>query len=287
MSSKKFGLGKGINALIPMKIEEEERESNITVDINLIKPNINQPRKAIDETKIKDLAVSIKEYGIIQPIILRKIDNTYEIIAGERRWRAARHLGLREVPAIIMDISDDKVLEVSLIENIQRDDLNPIEEASAFKKLIDDLNVTQEELSERLGKSRASITNSMRLLKLNDEVQQYLMEGAISEGHGRALLGIEDKDLQLNCAKKIIIEGLSVRNTEDMVKKINTDSPEKAKRKKSNNENSIFIDEIIKSLESKFGTKISIKENNDRGKITIEFYTKEDLNRILDIIQVE
>ncbi len=287
MSSKKFGLGKGLGALLPNNIEDDTNKDSITIDINLIRPNSNQPRKSIDESKIKDLAASIKEYGIIQPIVLRKIDDTYEIIAGERRWRAARQIGLRDIPAIIMNVTDNKILEISLIENIQRDDLNPIEEANAYKKLIEDLEVTQEELSEKLGKSRVSITNSIRLLKLNEVVQQYIKDGLISEGHGRALAGIDDISLQLTYAQRIIKEGLSVRQAESLVKTLNEESKEKIERKKEKATNSIYINEIIDLLENKFGTKISIKENNDKGKIMIEYYTKEDLNRILDIINAE
>jgi len=286
LSTKKFGLGKGLGALLPNNTEEEMNKSSITIDINLIKPNTSQPRKSMDEGKIKDLAASIREYGIIQPVVLRKINDTYEIIAGERRWRAARQIGLKEIPAIIMDISDDKILEISLIENIQRDDLNPIEEANAYKKLIEDLHVTQEELSEKLGKSRVSITNSIRLLKLNDSVQQYIKDGLLSEGHGRALAGIDNKDLQVAYAQKAIKEGLSVRQAESLVKQSNEEPKEKNVSKKIKETDDIYINEIISSLENKFGTKISIKENNDRGKIMIEYYTKEDLNRIIDIISI-
>lgn len=287
MSSKKFGLGKGLGALLPNTIDEEINRNSITIDINLIKPNVNQPRKFIDEDKIKDLAASINEYGIIQPIILRKIQDTYEIIAGERRWRAARYIGLREVPAVIMDISDDKILEISLIENIQRDDLNPIEEANAYKKLIEDLKVTQEELSKKLGRSRVAITNSIRLLKLDEVVQQYIKDGLITEGHGRALAGIDDKKTQVEYAQKIINEELSVRQAESLVKILHEKPKEKRVLNTKNETNDIYINEIISSLESKFGTKISIKDNNDKGKIMIEYYTKEDLNRILDIISIE
>ncbi|MCL2322345.1 MAG: ParB/RepB/Spo0J family partition protein [Oscillospiraceae bacterium] len=286
MPSKKFGLGKGLGALLPSNVEENTNKDSITIDINLIKPNANQPRKSMDESKIRELAASIKEYGIIQPVVLRKLDDTYEIIAGERRWRAAMQIGLREIPAVIMDVSEDKILQISLIENIQRDDLNPIEEAGAYKKLIEDLNVTQEELSEKLGKSRVAITNSMRLLKLDETIQQYIRDDLISEGHGRSLAGIEDKAVQVDYAKKIIKEGLNVRQAENLVKSLNEESNEKTERKKTKPNNDIYISEIINSLENKFGTKISIKDNNDRGKIMIEYYTKEDLNRILDIINL-
>ena len=228
MSSKKFGLGKGLNALIPedtMKnsiISNEANKSNGVelININLIKSNDNQPRKSFDDEKIMELAESIKHNGIIQPIILKKDNSEFVIVAGERRWRAAKLAHIKEVPAIIMDLTDKQVLEVSLIENIQREDLNSIEEAVAYKKLIEEFNLTQEELSKRLGKSRVSITNTMRLLNLSENVQQYLIEGVISEGHGRALLSIIDNKVQYELAQKVIDDKLSVRELEFLIKKM-------------------------------------------------------------------
>ncbi|HEY5575396.1 MAG TPA: ParB/RepB/Spo0J family partition protein, partial [Clostridiaceae bacterium] len=200
--SKKFGLGKGLGALIPEEEAQEEQKTDRNsssaanlVSINLIKPNAGQPRKAFDEEKIQQLSESIKEHGIIQPILLKKDGDTYSIIAGERRWRAAKAAGLKEVPVIIMDIDEKGVLEISLIENIQRQDLNPIEEAWAFRKLIEDFAFTQEELGRRLGKSRTALSNTMRLLNLDARVQEYLIDGVITEGHGRAILALEDKEL--------------------------------------------------------------------------------------------
>ena len=200
--SKKFGLGKGLNALIPEEVsnninkQENKKDGVSLIDINLIKNNNNQPRKLFDDEKILELAESIKHNGIIQPIILRKVNNNYVIVAGERRWRAAKLIGIKEVPSIIMELTDKQVMEISLIENIQRQDLNAIEEANAYKQLISEFKLTQEELSKRLGKSRTAITNTMRLLNLSDSVKQYLIEGVISEGHGRALLAIDNSKLQ-------------------------------------------------------------------------------------------
>ena len=198
--SKKFGLGKGLNALIPEdtilstldtkleKTDDDRDKGSISIDINLIKSNEEQPRRSFDDEKILELAESIKSNGIIQPLVLKKVNNEYIIVAGERRWRAAKLIGLKEVPAIIMNLTEKQILEISLIENIQREDLNSIEEALAYKKLINDFNLTQEELSKRIGKSRVTITNTLRLLNLSEDVQQYIIEGVISEGHGRALL---------------------------------------------------------------------------------------------------
>ena len=198
--SKKFGLGKGLNALIPEdtilstldtkleKTDDDRDKGSISIDINLIKSNEEQPRRSFDDEKILELSESIKSNGIIQPLVLKKVNNEYIIVAGERRWRAAKLIGLKEVPAIIMNLTEKQILEISLIENIQREDLNSIEEALAYKKLINDFNLTQEELSKRIGKSRVTITNTLRLLNLSEDVQQYIIEGVISEGHGRALL---------------------------------------------------------------------------------------------------
>ena len=220
--SKKFGLGKGLNALIPedtilgtldTKVEKTKNikeKSSILIDINLIKSNEGQPRKSFDDEKILELAESIKSNGIIQPLILKKVDDEYIIVAGERRWRAAKAIGLKEVPAIVMNLTEKQVLEISLIENIQREDLNSIEEALAYKKLISDFNLTQEELSKRIGKSRVTITNTLRLLNLSEDVQQYIIEGVISEGHGRALLGITDSKVQCELAQNVIDDKLSV-----------------------------------------------------------------------------
>ena len=294
--SKKFGLGKGLNALIPEdtilstlenkteKNQEIKEKGSILIDINLIKSNEDQPRKSFDDEKIMELAESIKSNGIIQPLILRKDNNEYIIVAGERRWRAAKSIGIKEVPAIIMDLTEKQVLEISLIENIQREDLNSIEEAVAYKKLISDFNLTQEELSKRIGKSRVAITNTMRLLNLSEDVQQYIIEGVISEGHGRALLAITDSKLQCELAQNVIDDKLSVRELEFLIRKLKTKSePSKSKAKKETNP---YYKEVIEKLENYFGTKVNVTNKNNKGKIEIEYYSEEDLQRILEIINL-
>lgn len=288
-TSKRFGLGKGLGALIPEQIDSNpdsnEKASSNLIDINLIKANDKQPRKVFDEAQLAQLSQSIKDYGILQPLILQKSGNTYTIIAGERRWRAAKQAKLKEVPAIVMNISTKEVLEISLIENIQRQDLNPIEEAQAYKRLIEDFSFTQEELSMKIGKSRTAITNCMRLLNLDEKVQSYIIEGIISEGHGRAILGLENKEYQFEIAQKIIDEGLSVRETEGLVKKLNENKSFK-KSKDAILENNPFINELRGKLENYFGTKVTLKYNNNKGKIEIEYYSTEDLQRIIETLNI-
>ncbi len=282
--SKKFSLGKGLGALIPEESINKEKSDNLLVPLNKIKSNSEQPRKNFDADKIVELAESIKHHGIIQPLILKKVQDEYIIVAGERRWRAAKSLGLKEVPAIIMDLSDKQVLEISLIENIQRQDLNPIEEAMAYKKLLSDFKLTQEELSKRIGKSRTAITNSMRLINLDERVQVYLIEGVISEGHGRALLAIADGDIQYELSQRVIDEKLSVREIERIVKNLLTDN-DKSKEKTTKELNSYYRD-IRDRLQEYFGTKVNLSNKKNRGKIEIEYYSEEDLQRILDIINL-
>ncbi|ABK60524.1 MULTISPECIES: ParB/RepB/Spo0J family partition protein [Clostridium] len=280
--SKKFGLGKGLGALIPEE-PNEEKNSILKIDMNLIKPNIDQPRKNFDEAKIIQLADSIKEHGIIQPLILQKRGNIYSIIAGERRWRAAKKVGLKEVPAVINELSDKQILEVSLIENIQREDLNPIEEAIAYKKLIDEFKLTQEELSKQIGKSRTAITNCMRLLNLDSRVQDYLIDGVITEGHGRALLSLEDKEMQYKMALDIIDKELSVRQTESIIKNFK----KKSINKKEDDANiKPYYNAIENKLENLFNTKVVLRSKGNRGKIQIEYYSEEDLQRIIDILKI-
>ncbi len=286
--SKKFGLGKGLNALIPNDYEEltVEKGSQTLISLNDIKANREQPRKSFDNEKILELSQSIKNHGIIQPLILKKKDDFYVIIAGERRWRAAKLAGLKEVPAIIMDITDRELLELSLIENIQREDLNPIEEGKAFKKLLEDFNLTQESLSETLSKSRTSITNTMRLLNLDDRVQDYIIDGVISEGHGRTLLGIKEKDIQYELAQKVIDDKISVRELEKIVRNI-TDIKNEKKLEEKIKDLSIYYKDIREKLENYFGTKVNIEKKKNKGKIEIEYYSEEDLQRILDIINMQ
>ncbi|MBE6048821.1 MAG: ParB/RepB/Spo0J family partition protein [Clostridium sp.] len=284
--SKKFALGKGLGALIPEESINEEKESKLLVPLNKIKSNSNQPRKKFDNDKIVELAESIKHHGIIQPLILKKIEDEYIIVAGERRWRAAKSLGLEEVPAIIMDLSDKQVLEISLIENIQRQDLNPIEEAMAYKKLLSDFELTQEELSKKIGKSRTAITNSIRLTNLDERVQTYLIEGVISEGHGRALLAISDGDIQYELSQRIIDEKLSVREIERIVKNILSDKDKSKDRSETEKELNSYYRDIKDRLQDFFGTKVNLSNKKNKGKIEIEYYSEEDLQRILDIINL-
>lgn len=294
--SKKFGLGKGLNALIPEdtilntldikaeKAHNDREKDSILIDINLVKSNEEQPRKTFDDEKILELAESIRSNGIIQPLVLKKVDNEYIIVAGERRWRAAKSIGLKEVPAVVMNLTEKQILEISLIENIQREDLNSIEEALAYKRLINDFNLTQEELSKRIGKSRVTITNTLRLLNLSEDVQQYIIEGVISEGHGRALLGITDSKVQCELAQSVIDDKLSVRELEVLIRKLKT-SPTRSKSKSSNEINPYYKDVTYK-LENYFGTKVNITNKNNKGKIEIEYYSEEDLQRILEIINL-
>lgn len=277
---KKFGLGKGLGSLIP----EESNKSSLLVPLNMIKSNVEQPRKAFDNEKIIELSESIKQHGIIQPLIVKQDGENYIIVAGERRWRAAKLIGIKEIPVIIMDLTDKEVLEVSLIENIQREDLNPIEEAIAYKKLLSDFNITQEELSKRMGKSRTAITNVIRLTNLDSRVQQYLIEGILSEGHGRALLGIENGDLQYELAQKAIDEQMSVRELEKTVKNFSKEKNNVVERKTK--ELNPYYKDVKDRLQGHFGTKVNLSNNKSKGKIEIEYYSEEDLQRILEIINL-
>ncbi|RXM74205.1 ParB/RepB/Spo0J family partition protein [Clostridium tetani] len=284
--SKKSVLGKGLGALIPNEIQEKEIERKNTLPIESIKSNDNQPRRSFDEEKISELSQSIKEFGIIQPIIVKKIANgtKYEIVAGERRWRAAKLAGLEEVPVIIKELSNREVLEISLIENIQREDLNPIEESKAYQELLNSFNLTQGDLSKKLGKSRVTITNSLRLLNLDARVQEMLIRELITEGHGRALLAIKDINIQFEIAQKIIINKLSVRETERVVKSLNKKEETKDSIVSKNNP---YYEDIKNRLEDFFQTKVKIDNKNNKGKIEIEYYSEEDLQRIIDILNLE
>ncbi len=291
---KKFGLGKGLGALIPEEIENNEvikdDKNNIKIiDISKVKANEEQPRKFFDDNKIAELSQSIKEHGIIQPLIVQKNDDdTYKIIAGERRWRAARVAELKEVPVIIKELSSENLLQVSLIENIQREDLNAIEEALAFKKLIKEFKFTQDRLALKIGKSRAAIANTMRLLNLDSRVQEYIIQGVISEGHGRALLVLKN-DEQYKMAQKIIDDNLSVRDTEKIIKTLlNKDDKKEDNKKKEEVVYNPYYKDIKDRLQDYFGTKVVINNNNNKnkGKIEIEYYSEEDLQRILDIINI-
>lgn len=280
---KKFGLGKGLGALIPEEEILEDGSTVLKVSMNFIKANKDQPRKYFDPEKISELAQSIKEHGVIQPIILNKEGDTYSVIAGERRFRAAKSIGLSEIPAIIMNLDNKEVLEISLIENIQREDLNPIEEALAYKRLLIDFNLTQEEISKKVCKSRTAITNCMRLLNLDDRVQDYIIDGVISEGHGRAILGISDKEIQYGIAQMVIDDSLNVRETERLVKNFEIQKKEKVVK----DNNNIYYKDIMNKLENRFGTKVFINsKNKNKGKIEIEYYSEEDFERILEVFDI-
>lgn len=285
----KKGLGKGLDMLIPKEKKEvvEKREENNVlqeteqfVSIHLIQPNKEQPRKQFEKDSLLELAESIRQVGIIQPLIVQKKDEIYELIAGERRWRAALEAGLSEVPVVIRHYSDEKRLEIALIENLQREDLNPIEEAMAYRNLMNDFHLKQDEIAERMSKSRTAITNTMRLLKLDSRVQQMIIDDMISSGHGRAILAEEDLDKQYQLALKAFDENLSVRDVEKLVKK--KENVPKIESKK--------YDFIYKEIEDKIkniiGTKVSIKaKSNDKGKIELEYYSKEELERIIDLFE--
>ncbi len=286
--SKGLNKGKGLKKLIDTnvekpKINEKVKGSIVMVNISKVEPNKNQPRTYFDEDALNELADSIKEHGIIQPLVVQDRQTYYEIIAGERRWRAANIAGLTEVPVIIKDLTEQEIVEIALIENIQRKDLNCIEEARAYKRLIEEFNLKQDEVAEKVSKSRTTITNTMRLLKLCDEVQQMLIDEMISEGHARAILGVEDAELQANIAQQVFDQKMSVREVENIVRNI-------GKEKKKYNKQKTQISDSYKSFETKLKEKletkvsISLKENGS-GKIEIEFYSNDDFERIIDHIK--
>jgi ParB family transcriptional regulator, chromosome partitioning protein len=295
MSAAKRGLGKGLDSMIPEKVEKTKIENikngdndvsrETLININDIEPNKGQPRKKFDEDAIQELADSIRQYGIIQPLILQKKDKFFVIIAGERRWRAARVAGLKQVPAIIKDYSPQEIMEIALIENIQREDLNPIEEALAYQNLIKEFNLKQDEVAERVSKSRVAVTNSMRLLKLDEKVQQMLVDGMISSGHARTLLSIEDNSIQYQVAMKVFDEKLSVRETEKLVKSIMNQKQSKDEVAITKEDSFIYkdIEERIKKI---MGTKVNIKKkSNNNGKIEIEYYSADELERLIELFE--
>ena len=283
----KKGLGKGLDIMIPEKIENKQNKKEdvsreTLISINEIEPNKQQPRRKFDEDALQELAESIKQFGVIQPLILQKREKFYEIIAGERRWRAARLAGVKEIPAIIKDYSPQEIVEVALIENIQREDLNPIEEALTYQRLIQEFQLKQDEVAERVSKSRAAVTNSMRLLKLDDRVQQMIIDEMLTSGHARALLGVEDKEDQYQLANKIFDEKLSVREVEKIVKNIGIEKPKKDIAVTS--EDVLIYREIENRIRTIMGTKVSLhKKSNQKGSIEIEYYSNEELERILDL----
>ena len=291
MAAKPRGLGKGLDSLIPggtvssskasSKSEEKIEKPDSFVDINLVEPNREQPRKNFDEDALLELADSIKQYGLLQPILVQDRKSYYEIIAGERRWRASKMAGLKEVPVIIRNYSEQEIVEISLIENIQREDLNPIEEAQAYKRLLTEFNLKQDEVAERVSKSRTAVTNSMRLLKLCDEVQQMIIDNMLSTGHARAIISIEDPKEQYALAQKIFDEKMSVREVEKYIKDMNKTS--KPKKKKNESLEAIY-ESTAEKLKEALGTKVSIvpREKEGTGKIDIEFYSHDDFERIIE-----
>lgn len=297
MAVKKSGLGKGLDSLIKDNSSakktaaantssenkaDEMKSGEQMMKINMVEPNRDQPRKKFEEDALLELADSIKQFGVLQPLLVRKRKDYYEIIAGERRWRAAKMAGVKEVPVIIKDYTEQEIVEIGLIENIQRENLNPIEEAMAFKKLLEEFNLKQDEVAERVSKSRTAVTNSMRLLKLDERVQEMIVDDMISTGHARALLAIDDKEQQYDLANKIFDEKLSVRETEKLVKEIK--NPKKPKMKKKV-ENEFVYTDLENRMKEVMGTKVNISsKGNGKGKIEIEYYSDEELERMFEMI---
>ena len=288
----KKALGKGLDALI--NDESEIKVSEIAeIDIEKIVPNRDQPRKSFDKQEIHELAESIRENGIIQPIVLRAKDEVYEIVVGERRFRAAKEAGLKKVPAIIKEYSESRLLEIALIENIQRKDLNPLEEALAFKTIIDRDTITQEELSKRVGRSRSYIANMIRLLELPDEIKKFVSRGTITVGHAKAIMALNEKEKQVEIAKKVAEEGLSVRETEDLVREVNASqnnfvnvprgtANDSKEMMTAQGEKSIYIKELEEKLISTLGTRVKIRYSRGKGAIIINFFSDEELDRLLE-----
>ena len=306
MAAKKGGLGKGLDSLLVNKVNADHssdstivKEKSTTtkkkstkketpdtmVKLSLVEPNREQPRKHFDEDGLLELAESIKQYGILQPLLVQEKSGYYEIIAGERRWRAAKLAGLKEIPVIVRNLTEQQIVEISLIENIQREDLNPIEEAQAFRRLMEEFHMKQDEIADRVSKSRTAVTNSMRLLKLSKQVQQMVIDEMISTGHARCLISIEDPELQHQLALRIFDEKLSVRETEKLVRKLLQEN--NAPQKKINDPvlSSIYAD-LADQMKRIFGTKVEIHQRNDqKGKIEIEYYSQDELNRLIELIQ--
>ena len=307
MAAKKSGLGRGLDALFPEKTvhskqeekpvqkavsadDEKEKETETvgsgikTVKISKVEPNREQPRKKFDEDALLELSESIKQYGILQPLLVSDKKDYYELIAGERRWRAAKMAGLKEVPVIIKEFSDQETVEISLIENIQREDLNPVEEAQAYKRLIDEFHLKQDEIADRVAKSRTAVTNSLRLLKLDPRVQDMVVDEMITAGHARAILSIPDSDMQEMVASKVFDNQLSVRETEELVRKIL--KPSKKKEKVSNSAEDAIYESLEEKMKGITGTRVFIRrKKNNKGKIEIEYYSRDDLERIIDLFE--
>lgn len=286
----KRGLGKGLDTFFETKtpeneIKTENKNGIVNMKINSVEPNKNQPRKTFDADKIAALAESISEHGLIQPIVVTENKNgNYTIVAGERRWRAAKKAGLKEIPTVIKEYSDREIAEVALVENLQREDLNPIEEALGYRSLLDDYNLTQELISQKIGKSRSAIANSLRLLSLDDQIKKLLISGEISSGHARAILSLETPELRLALVKRIIEDNLNVRQAEGIAKQLNKKRPPKAKKETTAND--IELEHIENRIASALGTKVKISSSKKRGKIEIEYYGNDDLDRILNMLNL-
>ena len=282
-STKERGLGKGLGALLGDAALHTQESGSLSLPISQVQPGLNQPRKRFDEEALADLADSIRQHGIIQPLTVRRLaSGYYQIIAGERRWRASKLAGLSEVPAVVIEADDKKVMEIGLIENLQREDLNPMEEAKGYQVLMEEHGLTQEEVAERMGKSRPAIANTLRLLALPDAVQLMLEEGKISAGHGRAILALPKKDAQKKLAQKVAAEGLSVRQTEALVKKLAAAPKEEKPKPQQGN---IYIEEAAKQLSTRFGRKVAITSGKKKGKVEFEFYDQNDLMLLLDALE--
>ena len=321
MAGRKNGLGRGLDAFFPdrtsvvkeparktitktvkteKKSDAAEKQTNPTVakkqtadsktgamivKISSVEPNMDQPRKQFDEDALMELSESIKQYGVLHPLLVSDKKDYYEIIAGERRWRAAKLAGLTEIPVIVKEFSEQELVEISLIENIQREDLNPVEEAMAYTRLIDEFHLKQDEIAERVGKSRTAVTNAMRLLKLSEKVQQMLIDEMITAGHARAILSIADKEKQESIAKKVFDEKLSVRETEALVKRM-LEPPKTAKKSKFSSAEDAIYESLEEKMKSIMGTRVQIhRKKNDKGKIEIEYYSKDELERIIDLFE--
>ena len=300
----KKGLGRGLGAIFGEDVVKESNEElantkkaisspreetggEIMVKVSLIEPNRDQPRKDFNEEELQELAESIKNYGVLQPLLVQKKGTSYELIAGERRWRAAKLAGLREVPVVLREYNKQQAMEIALIENVQRSDLNPIEEAQAYQQLVKEFHLTQEEIAVRVSKNRATITNAMRLLKLDSQIQDLLIKGMISSGHARALLSLEDGQLQKKAAQEILDRGLSVRETEKLVKKMGKDlSPKEEKAEKRDDALTLIFRELEERMKSIMGTKVSIhNKDKNKGRIEIEYYSEAELERIVEMIE--
>lgn len=295
----KKGLGKGLDSLITDKVNKpaatgtkvekptsEHEADAIIMDINKVEPNRDQPRKKFDEDALLELSESIKQFGVLQPLLVTEKEDYYEIIAGERRWRAAKLAGMKQVPVIIKKLSEQEIMEISLIENIQRENLNPIEEALAYKRLINEFNLKQDEVAERVSKSRTAVTNAMRLLKLNDKVQQMVIDEMLTTGHARALLAIDDQEKQYTAAQQIFDQKLSVRDTEKLVKSLQNEKKNQKEKATLDPKYQAIYNDLEEQMKKIFGTKVLINSKDEKsGKIEIEYYSQDELDRIIDLIR--